>query len=390
MDGLATKLESLAKEAGASIAAWLAAVDWAQVGFSLAGILMVFAFRRVLTGAAIWLTRCIGDAIGVEISETVEKAIKPAIRVLIVSLAVYLGLHSLGLPTKIAATAERLVISVAIVAMFSAGYSLSVPLAALLRPYRTAQTQIQVDWTVRLAKIAVVFIGIAAVLRVWGIDIGPVLTGMGLAGAAVALAAQDLFKNLIGGMSNISEKRFQVGDWIRLEGVIEGIVLNVDFRSTLVKRFDMAPVYVPNADLANAALINFSRMPHRRIYWTIKVVYTTTTSQLAQICNAIEQYIDASGDFVPASDASRFVRVDSFGDSSIDILVYCFTRSAAYADFMEVKEKLVLNIKDTVERSGTSFAFPSQSIYVEAAPDVWSGRNVPDQTVDVARETQTK
>jgi MscS family membrane protein len=389
MDSLITKLEMLAREAGTSFKAWVAVVDWTQIGFSLAGVFIVIFLRKFLARMVIWVTRHTGNAIGVEIGKTVENAIKPAIRALIVSLAVLLGLEALGLPTKIAATAERLVISVAIAAIFSAAYSLSVPFAELLRPYRTAQTQIQVDWAVRLAKFAVVFVGIAAVLKVWGIDIGPVLTGMGLAGAAVALAAQDLFKNLIGGMSNISEKRFQVGDWIRLDGVIEGVVESVDFRSTLVRRFDKAPVFVPNADLSNAALINYSRMRHRRIYWTIKVVISTTTSQLSQICKAMEHYIDESGDFVPVTDAMRLVRVDSFGDSSINIQVYCFTRASDYPGFMEAKEKLLMNIKDTVEQSGTSFAFPSRSIYLETTPEAEPGQNVPDQTGETAGRTQT-
>jgi MscS family membrane protein len=262
---------------------------------------------------------------------------------------------------------ERILISVAIASVFAVAYVLTDPLSRLLEPYRTTSTQIQVDWILRIAKVAVVFLGIAAVLKVWGIDLGPALTGMGLLGAGVALAAQDLIRNLIGGMTNISEKRFGAGDRIRVEGVIEGFVEKVEFRSTQIRRFDKALVHVPNGDLANSPLVNFSRMPHRRIYWMINLVYSTTTEQLAEIREAIEHYIDGSGDFVSQDQAARFVHIDSFDKSAINMLVYCFTKSAEYGEYLEAKEKLVIGIKDAVERAGSAFAFPSRSIYVEAA-----------------------
>ena len=78
--------------------------------------------------------------------------------------------------------------------------------------------------------------GAAAVLELWGIKIGPIIAGLGLFGVAVALGAQDLFKNLISGILVLVEKRFKVGDWIYVEGVIEGIVESIGFRSTVVRR----------------------------------------------------------------------------------------------------------------------------------------------------------
>jgi MscS family membrane protein len=88
----------------------------------------------------------------------------------------------------------------------------------------------------------------------------------------------------------------------------------------------------------------------------ISLVYSTTTEQLAEISKSIKEHIDDSGDFVPEDQAARFVHVDSFAGSSIDMLVYCFTRSPAYADYLAAKERLVLSIKNAVESAGTSFA----------------------------------
>lgn len=373
MERLTDQFAALIRDGGAQLSGWLASLNWSDIILAAAIVVIVVALRNILTRWAVWLFGAVGNSIGVIIAETIKTAITPAIKTLIVSFALLIALEIIDLPGTISATLERILISVAIAAVFAVAYVLTGPLSKLLEPYRTTSTQIQIDWILRTAKVAVVFLGITAVLKVWGIDLGPALTGMGVLGAGVALAAQDLFRNLVAGMTNMNEKRFGAGDWIQVDGVIEGIVEKVAFRSTQIRRFDKALVHVPNGDLANSPLVNFSRMPHRRIYWMISMVYSTTTEQLAEIREAIEHYIDGSGDFVSQDQAARFVRIDSFDKSAINMLVYCFTKSAEYGEYLEAKEKLVIGIKDAVEHAGSAFAFPSRSIYVEAAATAGPG-----------------
>ena len=160
----------------------------------------------------------------------------------------------------------------------------------------------------------------------------------------------------------------RVGDWIMVDGIVEGTVEHIGFRSTHVRRFDKAPVYVPNAKLADNAVTNFSEMSHRRIKWIIGVEYGTTVDQLRQIRDEIEDYILNTEDFAAPSDVATFVRIDSFNDSSIDILLYCFTKTTNWGEWLKVKEKLAYKVKEIVERAGTAFAFPSRSLYVESVP----------------------
>ncbi len=111
-------------------------------------------------------------------------------------------------------------------------------------------------------------------------------------------------------------------------------------------------------------------MTHRRIKWTIGVVYGTTVEQLKIVRDAIEQYITEHDAFAPASDVSTFVRVDSFNASSIDFLIYCFTKTTDWGEWLKVKEEFAMRIKEIVEEeAGTSFAFPSTSLYVESVPE---------------------
>ncbi|MDW7680691.1 MAG: mechanosensitive ion channel, partial [bacterium] len=126
-----------------------------------------------------------------------------------------------------------------------------------------------------------------------------------------------------------------------------------------------APVFVPNSKLSDNAVINFSAMTFRRIYWVIGVEYRTTVDQLRIIRDGIENFILESKDFVIPPEAPTFVRIDKFSDSSIDIMVYCFTRTTVWGDWLKIKEALAYHIKQTVEGAGAAFAFPSRSIYLE-------------------------
>ena len=101
-------------------------------------------------------------------------------------------------------------------------------------------------------------LGSVAILELWGIRVGPVIAGLGLFGVAVALGAQDLFKNLISGIMILMEKRFTVGDVILVSGEVEGVVEQIGFRSTLVRRFDSTPAMVPNYKFAEQSVTNYT------------------------------------------------------------------------------------------------------------------------------------
>lgn len=243
------------------------------------------------------------------------------------------------------------------------------PVSHMFHRLERILTKAMVTWIFKFVKFLIIFIGGAVILEIWGIQVGPLLAGLGLFGAAVALGAQDLFKNLIGGLTVIAEKRFHPGEWIQVEGIVEGTVEEIGFRSTKVRRFDKAPVHVPNSQLSDAVVTNFSRMTHRRIYWKIGVTYDTTIDQLKEIRDGILKYLsDHSEEFESPENISTFVRVDSFNASSIDIMLYCFTKTTVWGEWLEIKENFAFAIKDIVEGAGTSFAFPSQSLYVETWP----------------------
>ena len=216
--------------------------------------------------------------------------------------------------------------------------------------------------------VVVLALGAAAILDVWGIKVGPILAGFGLVGAAVALGAQDVFKNLIGGIFIIIEDRFQNGDWIASDGVCEGTVEAIGLRTTRVRQFDLSPIYVPNAQLSDTAVVNYSRMTYRRISWTVGLTYDTDLAALKKVRDGLDTYIRGCADFVDNADAPVFVRVDDLGDSAINMMVYCFTKSTDWGEWLAVKERLAVKIVEIAAGAGAGLAFPSQSLYVETLP----------------------
>jgi len=237
------------------------------------------------------------------------------------------------------------------------------PVTYLLGGLEKVLTKELIGWIVKALKILIFILGAAAVLELWGIKIGPIIAGLGLFGVAVALGAQDLFKNLISGILVLVEKRFKVDDWIIVEGIIEGIVERIGFRSTVVRKFDKSLAIIPNFQFAENAVINVSATTNWIISWVITLQYNTTVDQLKKVRDEIEKYITTHKDY--KTSLGYAVRVDKFSDSSIDMYIRCFTVTDDWDEWLKVKERLAIEIKQIVEKNNASFAFPSQSIYVE-------------------------
>ncbi|PIE68909.1 MAG: mechanosensitive ion channel protein MscS [Deltaproteobacteria bacterium] len=332
-------------------------------------IVLSILLRKLLYRLLINRIQSVASATNNKMDDEVIEALRKPISYIPVVFGCYIAMEYLGLQGTTGDIAKKFLSSVIIFVLFWSFYNLVEPFGWLLNKLEHIFDRSLIDWLKKLIKGAFVFIGLATILEVWGIRIGPIIAGLGLFGVAVALGAQDLFKNLISGILVLAEHRFSAGDWIRVEGVVEGVVESIGFRSTRIRRFDKAPVFVPNAALSDNPVINFSAMTFRRISWTIGLRYDSTIDQLKAVRNGIEAYVLESGHFVHPAEAPLFVRIDKFNDSSIDMMLYCFTRTTVWKEWLECKEALALNIKKIVEEAGTDFAFPSQSVYVETLPE---------------------
>ena len=211
----------------------------------------------------------------------------------------------------------------------------------------------------------VLAIGLGAILQVWGINVAGLVAGLGIGGLAFALAAKDTAANLFGSIALLFDKSIRIGEWIKI-GEVEGVVEDIGMRTTKIRAFGKSLIMLPNQMIANNPIQNFSRRGVRRIKMTIGVTYDTNSEQIEHILNDIRTMLRSHKGI--AQKETMLVNFKAFGDSSLDIFIYTFTNTANWAKYMDIKEDVNLQIMKIIENNNSSFAFPSQSLYVESLP----------------------
>ena len=358
------------------VTVWQTAVFGVGIGqiLSALGIFLLFlllrgVFTRIVLGTLGGISRRTINRFDDELITALEQPL----RFVFIIVGLYAATQFVSFPEQVELLLTRLVRTFIAFAIFWTLYRCVAPLSFLIDKafgafgHSTLGDSVK-DFIAKLARFVIVCVGIVAVLEEWQFNVGAVLGGLGLVGMAVAFGAQNLIANLFAGVTIFLDGIFEKGDWIRGGGV-EGTVEDIGFRTTKIRRFDKALTTIPNDKLAGDAVINFSRMTNRRVHWKIGIEYSATEGQLRQIVNGIKAYVHDNDDFeIDPAKVITLIHVDSFNDSSIDIMLYCFTATTKWAEYMRVKEDLAFAIKGIVEGAGSGFAFPSTSIYVETFP----------------------
>ena len=211
-------------------------------------------------------------------------------------------------------------------------------------------------------KIFVLLITFAVIVQNLGYSISGLLAGLGIGGLALAMAAKDTLSNLFGSVTIFSDQPFQVGDWIKVNSH-EGVVEAVGFRSTRIRTFYKTEISIPNSVVANATIDNFSRMQRRRISTTLGFTYETTAEQIEKATAAIREVLKntkgVSQDFY-------IVNFTGFGASSLEVMLYYFTDTIVWTEYLEIRERVNLGIMKAMQELGVEFAFNSMSVYLRS------------------------
>ena len=211
-----------------------------------------------------------------------------------------------------------------------------------------------------LAALVIVF-GVLMGMKSLGVDVGAVLTGLGIGGLAFAFAAQDTIANLFGSFVVVLDRPFKVGDYVRI-GASEGTVEDIGLRSTRLRAADRTLVVMPNRTAAAEPIINFTRMPQRRVMQTISLTYRTAPEQMEAILNDIRAILR---DDPAVHQLFTAVFFTDYGASSLDIQIQYFTADPDYRRHLATREAVNLKIMRAVAARGLSFAFPTQTLHVE-------------------------
>ncbi|MSN96229.1 mechanosensitive ion channel [Campylobacter sp. FMV-PI01] len=244
---------------------------------------------------------------------------------------------------------------------------------------------------VKFLYIVVIIIAILMILSSIGLNVSAIIASLGIGGLAIALATKDIIANLFASIMVLFDNSFSQGDSVVI-GSVEGVVVETGLRKTTIRTSDNALVFVPNSKIIDNNIKNWSRRKvgrHMKMYLGLK--YSTTPKQIVEFIKDVKtMLLEHPGIAKPNENSSKsrhlykqkivsiddfagyksnlYVVLDEFADSSINIMVYCYSKSIAYADFLEVKQDVMLKIAQILDKHGLEFAFPSQSLYVEQMP----------------------
>ena len=218
---------------------------------------------------------------------------------------------------------------------------------------------------VRILRLLIISLAFITLLYNFGVNVTAFLASLGLGGLAFALAARDTAANIFGSIALMLDQSISVGEWIKVNGV-EGTVEDIGMRTTKIRTFEKSLVTVPNSIVANSNIENFSRRGVRRIKMVIGLTYDTPATSVKAIVEDLERMLREHPGI--AKDQTTLVKFDRFEDSYLGIFFYTFTNTSDWKSYLQIREDIHLKIMEIVEANGSSFAFPSQSLYLEKIP----------------------
>ncbi|MGB2287887.1 MAG: mechanosensitive ion channel family protein [Porticoccaceae bacterium] len=219
----------------------------------------------------------------------------------------------------------------------------------------------------KLLRAAVIITALLVAMQLFGYSISGLLAFGGIGGIAVGFAAKDLLANFFGGLMIYLDRPFSVGDWVRSpDKEIEGTVEDIGWRLTRIRTFDQRPLYIPNSVFANISVENPSRMTNRRIYETVGIRYadigcmeTIVEQVTAMLCEHPE--ID--------TDQIMIVNFNAFSASSVDFIIYTFTKTTEWVKFHQVKQDVLLKVAQIIEANQAEIAFPTSTVHIDGQVD---------------------
>jgi MscS family membrane protein len=213
----------------------------------------------------------------------------------------------------------------------------------------------------KTAKVFLAALGLLAVLQNVGVNVTALIAGLGVGGLAIALAAQKSIENLFGGMTLVVDQPVRVGDFCRFGDQV-GTVEAVGLRSTRLRTLDRTVVTIPNAQFSEMKLETFAARDKIRMIFKIGLRYETTPDQVRWILVELRKLLYAHPRVHEDPARIRFV---GFGAYSLDLEVFAYAVTDDFNEFLAIQEDVLLRIMDVVEASGSGFAFPSQTLYME-------------------------
>lgn len=210
-------------------------------------------------------------------------------------------------------------------------------------------------------KTFVVAVGIVAIGDSLTLDMKGLIAGLGIVGLGVSLAAKDTISNLFGSLTVLLDRPFRIGDWVVIDSKVEGMVEEVGLRSCRIRTFYDSLITIPNGVLTNASIDNYGMRTYRRLSTYISVQYDTPVKKLEAYCEGIRQIIAAH----PHTRKDYFhVYLNKMSSSSLDIILYVFWQVPDWAQELQERHRLLIDVIRLGQDMGIQFAFPTQTLHL--------------------------
>ncbi len=335
-------------------------------------ILFIFLlFRQIFSKIIIKILKRLASKTKTAFDDEIIETTEPPLKFLIAVFGLYFAFIYLNLGSIYNTIASNILLSTVIFAiswmLYRAENILSKTLETFFKKKNNEVALGFIPFFNKFIKFSIIAFASMLILQAWGYNIGALITGLGIGGLAVALAAKDTLANMFGSIMILFDRPFKIGDWIKTPAT-EGVVEDIGFRSTKIRTFENSLVSVPNSQIANEPIENFSLRNRRRIKFTIGITYSTPTHKVQKAVDKIREMLINHPDIYKGT---LLVYFTEFADSSLNIFVYCFTNTAVWKDYLNIRQDVNLKIMSIMESLDIEFAFPSLSLYVEK-PDEYN------------------
>lgn len=337
---------------------------WRWIGF-LVSIVLLLAVRKLIKIPLFQRIRKFANKTETAVDSQLIDAIEPPLDVIWWVFTIYLSLRWMNWPEGWAQGTDLLFRLATIVAVGWAIFR-AAELFRMLMTRITSRTVTTFDdqlvpFFVQMFKVLVVCITFVIILQEFGVNAAAIIGALGVGSLAVALAAENMFSNWFGALMLYTDQPFVVGDWIKTEDV-EGIVEDVGMRSTEIRTFSKTVVSVPNSRIAAGFVENFSRMPKRRVYYSMTVDFESSPQMLSQAVEAIEGVLSTQ----EGVDNDVFVvRFSEIVQSGYNILILYWTETTNFDEYLTVKQRVHLEILEKLAEFGVKPALPRSVIRYE-------------------------
>lgn len=217
------------------------------------------------------------------------------------------------------------------------------------------------DFFCRIYRGLTWIVAIFVIMKELGFDLSGLATGLGLVSAVLALAAQELVKNLISGFSILTDKPFVIGDWIEV-GEYSGTVIDISFRSTRIKALNNTLITIPNSKIATEYVINWNRLKSRRMEMVLNLDLNTPTEKIKKIIKEMKLVLKKNSHVIEDTVQVNF---DQIASCSNDIKIFLYINETSYIKYLNAKQDVLCDLLTLIEKENIELAYPTQTLYVK-------------------------